>query len=335
MRRHLFISGLAIVTALSGATMWKLTWSDRHAMTTPVAGGAAGQIDGRLIYAGGTTWTAGVKHWLRDVAVYDPSTDRWIAGPALPAALAYGAVLRSDGALEILGGSGGQNTSRECWRLASVKGPWQRRSLAPVDTLLGRAELVAGRAWLFGGCADVADLTRCSDSVWRREADGMWQQAANLPQGALAMPAAAAVGSRVYLFGGCSMKSAGALVNRDDAYSFDTGSRKWARLRSLPHANRGMTAAALDDRHILLAGGYTATQAEAAGKPADFGFTAAVWLYDTQTDTYREASALPYATSGVELVVQASTIFAMGGEHRMRDRSNRLLVAPMPTAALP
>src|SRR5205085_8423251 len=127
-----------------------------------------------------------------------------------------------------------------------------------------------------GGCSDAADLTTCSDKVWAREKDGAWRHAASLPQGGLAMPAAAAVHTRVYLFGGCSMKSAGALVNHDDAYSFDTGSSRWTRLRPLPHANRGMTAAALDDRYILLAGGYTASQAQAAGKPADFGFTSAV-----------------------------------------------------------
>ena len=123
---------------------------------------------------------------------------------------------------------------------------------------------------------------------------------------------------------------AGALVNHDDAYAFDTGSSHWTRLRPLPHAIRGMTAAPLDDRHILLAGGYTATAAEAVGKPPDFGFTSAVWVYDTQTDSYAEAAPLLFATAGIELVRQGGSIFAMGGEQRMRDRSNRLLVAPIP-----
>jgi hypothetical protein len=234
------------------------------------------------------------------------------------------------GTIEILGGSNGEKTHRHCFRLNAVDGAWQSTGEAPADTLLGRAAFLGGRTWLFGGCSDVADLTTCSDEVWARQKDGAWRHAARLPQGGVAMPAAAAVRTRMYLFGGCSMNSAGALVNHDEAYAFDTGSNRWTRLRPLPHSNRGITAAALDERYILLAGGYTASPAEAAGKPADFGFTSAVWVYDTSSDSYREASPLLFATAGIELVRHADMIFAMGGEQRMRDRSNRLLAAPIP-----
>lgn len=309
--------------------MWTLNWTDRQAMPTPVAGGTVAVLNGQLVYAGGTSWKDGVKHWLRDVVLYDPAQSRWTNGPTLPAALAYGAALRWEDGLEVLGGSDGEKTRLDSWRLSKTNGVWQRTGSAPAGTLFGRAEAIGQRAYLFGGCADVADLTKCTDAVHVRDTNGQWKQISTLPQGAVAMPAAAKAGGRVYLFGGCSMKTAGALVNRDDAYVFDTGTRKWTRLKPLPKANRGMTALRLDDRHILLAGGYTATLAEAAGQPGDFGFTAEVWIYDIQTDSYTAATPLPFASAGVELLSQGQTVYALGGEQRMKDRSNRLLAAPL------
>ena len=54
-------------------------------MPTPVAGGVAGQLGGRLIYAGGATSITGMKHWLRNVAA---------------CGLTYGSGLPSDATLE-------------------------------------------------------------------------------------------------------------------------------------------------------------------------------------------------------------------------------------------
>jgi hypothetical protein len=303
---------------------------DRRPLPTPVAGGVAGQLDGRLLYAGGTTWTAGIKQWLHDSMIYHLVADEWNYGPSLPNALAYGAGVAAGSALEILGGTDGEKTYRDCWSLNALDGEWQPTGEVPVPTLLGRAEIVAGCTWLFGGCSDAADLTTCRDDVWVRETGGAWSRVSALPHGAVAMPAAAALGRHVYLFGGCSMASPGTLVNCAEAYSFDTASSRWTPLRPLPHPNRGLSAVILDDRFILLAGGYTATTAEAAGKAGDLGFTSAVWVYDAAADTYREASPLILAAAGIELVQCGGTIYAMGGEPRMRDRSDRLLVAPIP-----
>ncbi len=328
MQSRSIVLSLAGITAILGANMWTLNWTDRQAMPTPVAGGIVAQLDGQLAYAGGTTWKDGVKLWLRDVVLFDPAKNQWTPGPSLPQALAYGAALRLEDGLEVLGGSDGQTTSLESWRLSKADGTWQSTGSAPAGTLFGRAEAIGQRAYLFGGCADVADLTQCTDTVYVRDTNSQWKQISSLPQGAVAMPAATKAGGRVYLFGGCSMKTAGALVNRDDAYAFEAGTRKWTRLKPLPKANRGMTALLLDDRHILLAGGYTATLAEAAGKPGDFGFAAEVWIYDIQTDSYTAATPLPFAAAGVELLAHSQTVYALGGEQRMKGRSNRLLAAP-------
>lgn len=308
----------------------RLNWEDRQALPRGVAGGAAAAFDGHLVYAGGTNWSGGVKHWLPDVYLYDIAADRWRPGPPLPVPLAYGAWSRSAGALEVYGGTDGQHVYRESWRLESGKTAWTPTGKAPSDTLMGRAERIGDRVYLFGGCSDVADLTRCADTVQVREPGGTWHKVSTLPQGALAMPASAVARGRAYLFGGCSMPAAGKLINRDDAWSFNPSKNQWRRLRPLPHANRGLTSAVLGDRYILLSGGYTATQQEAAGKPADFGFTAAVMAYDIETDTYTDLTPLPFPVAGMEILVSGDRLFGIGGEHKMKERADRLISSPLP-----
>jgi N-acetylneuraminic acid mutarotase len=229
--------------------------------------------------------------------------------------------------MEVLGGSDGEKTHRECWRLEAGATQWKPSGTAPVDTVFGRAAVSGGKTYLFGGCADVVDLMGCGDGVHVREADGQWRRVSTLPQGPIAMPAAASVQGKTYFFGGCSMQQAGALKNRDDAYSYDPATNQWKRLRALPHANRGMTAAAANDRFILLYGGYTASVEEAAGKGPEYGFTAAVLAYDIQEDRYRDAGTAPLAAAGVELLYQTGRLYAVGGEQRMKGRSARLMTA--------
>ena len=179
--------------------------------------------------------------------------------------------------------------------------------------------------FILGGCPDVADLAACSDSVWRRDDGGPWRRVSSLPGGPLALTAIAVVRGRIYVFGGCSMPPGGALVNRSAAYSFDPQTNAWATLRALPNANRGASAVAIDDRSILIFGGYTASPQEAAGKTATFGFSADVLLYEIAADSYKPATPMPLPVLGVEFVMNSRTLYGAGGEDRMRGRSARLM----------
>ncbi len=318
-------AGAILLLLAAGAP--RLTWEDRHPLPQGAGGGAAGLVGGSLVYAGGTNWTGGQKRWLREVYEYNIAADRWLAGPPLPAPMAYGAWSYSAEALEIYGGTDGSRAFRDCWRLEAGQHAWVPAGQAPADTLLARAERIGQQVYLFGGCSDVADLTRCGDAVHLRERVGVWRRISALPQGALAMAASAVANGRVYLFGGCSMSSPGRLVNRDDAWSFDPRTGQWRRLRPLPHANRGLSAAAVSDRYVLLFGGYTASAREAAGKPADFGFSSTVLAYDIERDVYTELAPMPMAVSEMPMIPAGNVIFGIGGEHRMRGRTPRLLAA--------
>lgn len=325
------IKGAASISILLflAAAAPRITWTDKARIPVPVAGGYVAKAGNTIFYAGGATWKGGVKRWLRDVNRYDAATDRWSPGPQLPVPLAYGGFIEIDGGMEIYGGSDGNRVYRECWRLGPGGAAWSSKGKLATDPLLSRALNINGRVYLIGGCPDVVDLTHCSDAVQLSE-KGSWRKVSAIPSGSLSDFAAAAIGGHVYVFGGCSMPAPNKLVNRDGAYSLDVRTGVWRTLRRLPHANRGLSATAVNSRYIVLSGGYTATGEEAAGKPADFGFTAAVMIYDTETNQYRAGTPLPFAVSGAETLLLGRTIFAFGGEDRMRGRTARTLAGMLP-----
>src|SRR2546425_597647 len=160
---------VVILTAAFTSPMLNLQWTYRHSMPLPVAGGAAAFLGDRMVYASGTAWTDGVKRWLKEAHVYDPAADRWTAGPPLPRPLAYGACVRYGKAMEILGGSDGEKTHRECWRLEEGAQQWLASGTAPADTPRRNCWRADLPVW---GCADVADLTQCSEAVHGREPGG-------------------------------------------------------------------------------------------------------------------------------------------------------------------
>ena len=316
---------------LAMAPAMTLVWTEGKSMPRPEAGGAAGFLDGELVIAGGTTWEGDTKLWLKDVQIYQPGKNAWRSGPALPVPLAYGPFVYSADGLEIFGGTDGRESHRQSWKLDRSKSKWHATGAIPADALLGRAARIGDSVFILGGCPDVADLKGCSDSVWRRDGGTPYRRVSSLPGGPLALTAIAVVRDRIYVFGGCSLPAtgpaAGVLVNRSAAYSYDPQTNAWTALRALPSAKRGASAVALDDRSIMLFGGYTASPQEAAGKSATFGFSADVLVYDIATDTYKPATPMPVPLLGVEFVMSGRTLYGGGGEDRMRGRSGRLMEA--------
>lgn len=304
---------LLLTTAMTAAT-GNLEWMEKAPLPKAQAGGAVGLFGGTMVIAGGTNWEGDVKHWLRDVQLYDTGADRWRSGPALPEAMGYGPYTQSADGLEIYGGSDGAVTSRKIVRLDAGLKRWSVTGETPAGTLLGHAARVGQSVYLLGGCEDVADLTRCTDAVWKRADGGPWERAGSIPNGPLALAASAVVDGRVYLFGGCSMPG-GKLRNHSEAWMFAPRTGEWKALRPLPAGNRGITAAVVNGR-IYLFGGYT-----------DGGFSAEVLVYDPAADAYSAQGAMPLAVVGLQFVPHAGKLWGAGGEHRMRARSAKTFAA--------
>jgi N-acetylneuraminic acid mutarotase len=316
-------TGVIAGMILPAAFAWSVHWDRRADLPIPLAGGYAFAFEKGVIYAGGATWRDGVKEYRADVHLYDASSDKWNRIPSLPLPLAYGAAVSTSQGIEILGGISTSRVYRQSLRLQASTKTWLMSGALPADTLLARAEAVRDEVYLFGGCGDLADLTTCSDSVWMRR-EKKWERVASLPKGPLAVAASAALGHAIYLFGGCSTPSKGTVVNHNEAWRFDTRKREWKQLQSSPRPVRGLSAVALDGQRILLVGGYAASQQEAEGKPADYGFSSDALIYDAVTDRYLPTTSLPVAAATIGLVNSGPRIYAVGGEDRMKGRSPRV-----------
>jgi hypothetical protein len=126
------------------------------------------------------------------------------------------------------------------------------------------------------------------------------------------MMAATAAAGAIFLFGGASGDP---IRNRDDAFSFDLRTQSWQCLRPLPEPMRGAAAVALDDRHIVLCGGYSSH------------FRSDVLIYEIQSDCYFPADPLRFGLMGAEFSLAGNLLIGAGGEDRIASRSPWLLRA--------
>jgi N-acetylneuraminic acid mutarotase len=307
------------MTLALAASPPNVQWKGHASAPEGVSGGAWARLGDKLIYAGGTTWRGGVKHWLRTTAAYTTSADTWSVGPPLPEDLAYGPYVGEGHMLEIFGGMNQDGPSLHCWRLHENSSRWESSGVLAAPTVLAKAGNLSGTPFIFGGCKDANDLRSCSQAVWKRTERGDWVGAGTMPIEGLAMPAFAAVSGRAYLFGGCSAKATGEVVNRSDAYRYDAGTSAWKSLRPLPRAARGLAAVALNTRQILLLGGVE------GNNPSLPEFSKSVFVYDIERDRYEDVASLPFGVMGLEALFDGHSIWGMGGEDKARSRSARLL----------
>ncbi len=310
---------VAVLLLVAMPAASQLSWENKNPMPRGKAGMATAFLGDDLVLAGGTLWENDVKYYLKEVTLYDTTEDRWRQGPPLPVGLAYGGYRHDNHGMEILGGTDGERVCRDRWKLDSGKTRWRKAGVIPADLLFTRVATIGRRVYLFGGCPDVADLTGCTDAVYAAGDDGAWKKVSRIPNGPTAIAASAVVEDRVYLFGGCSMPSAGKVVNRDGVYSYNPNADEWKQLRSLPQPVRGASAAVVDDRYVYLFAGYAGSNQDTSGMSSD------VLIYDVETDSYRKATQMPLKLMAIDFFLHKGTFYGAGGEDRGKSRSAHTL----------
>jgi N-acetylneuraminic acid mutarotase len=112
------------------------------------------------------------------------------------------------------------------------------------------------------------------------------------------------------------------VANVDAVFIYSIAEKRWTRGAPLPFASRGLAACIFDDRHILIAGGYTDR------------FSADCFIYDTKADRYSNTLSLPY-TAMVNLVRAGDFVYCVGGEDKMKHRSPNCYRIPWRELLLP
>lgn len=282
-------------------------WEAMAPLPQPAAGFVAGEIDQKVIVAGGTNWPDGTKHWLDTIWAYDPATNVWSEGPRLPHPLAYAAFATSNDRLYFVGGADGKQARREIYSLdAALKVTHHGNLRQPLAFASGA--MLNGQMHIVGGTPDPDDWSRVlPQHLVVTISDANASEASPLDQ-ALGLPAMASAANRLFLFTGAFFDAQQQVHNLDLARSW---SQSWQSLASYPVAARGVTAVALSETRLYLAGGY-GTDAQ--------GFLADAWLYDLPHDRYLPAVKLPIAAT-LALVRFGDHVYALGGEDQKKHRT--------------
>jgi N-acetylneuraminic acid mutarotase len=288
-------------------------WERLAPLPEPNGGFISGAVDGRIVVAGGTNWRDDVKHWLTRIHAYDPATNAWRETGTLAGPLAYAAAGEHAGALWFGSGTSGKKTQLTVGNID--------RSLAAKSAFtLGSGFVLAGGAvigsslYVLGGTDDMDHLERATNSFASVDLrTGRTTKLAEYPEPGFFTGASAACGDRFFAFGGARWDAtANTVANLSSAHAFNTMSGRWEKLAPLPAAIRGITAVALDDSHILLAGGYKNDAEE---------FTDEAFIYDIASGKYIATRPLPYR-SMVSLVKLGDWLYCLGGEDRKKHRSD-------------
>src|ERR1700682_2676203 len=99
-----WISLSALGVLMASVAVSSLTWTDRAPMPLPRAGYMAGELDGKLVVAGGSYWQDGKKHWSARTDYFDPAKNEWQPGAQMPEIMSDAACVAFQGSLYTFGG---------------------------------------------------------------------------------------------------------------------------------------------------------------------------------------------------------------------------------------
>jgi hypothetical protein len=194
----------------------------------------------------------------------------------------------------------------------TVQIPAQSGSGAVTATVLGRlpqprsdsvAVTIGSTAFVVGGY----DGTHPDPQVLSTSDGKHFSVVASLPV-AVRYPAVAALGGRIYVFGGEAVTGPGAGAPVDMVQVVDPIARTATEIGHLPHSLMGAAAAVIAG-HLYVAGGVTAATGGASGAPVND-----VWAFNPTSHKMMRAGTLPVAVAYSGASVVGSRAWLIGGE---------------------
>ncbi len=283
-------------------------WRERAPMPRPRAGLIQGAVGSRMVVAGGSYWENDRKFRSDRTDLFEPATNQWLAGPALPSP-------RSDAACTVVGETlyvfgGGHDGEPTDDVLAFRGGAWEIVHLKlPAPRINGFAATLGGWVYVVGGVVPAGGPSAISSTIWSWDpasTDG-FREHAPIPGRARMSFGLAGHADRIYLFGGFG-DSGSDDDNLDEVLSFDPAADRWTVLPPLPVARRAWWAQSVGDA-ILLLGGYTG------------GFETDIYAFDPATATAELAGVLPHGLADSKFVQIGSHLVTAGGESGNRLRA--------------
>jgi N-acetylneuraminic acid mutarotase len=288
------------------------TWQKLPSLPAPNGGFISGELDGMILVMGGTNWVGETKHWLNTVYRFDPATLAWTELESLTSPLAYGIGVNLDGAFLVVGGTTGNSPSHG---VVMVEGDHVQTTAArgvSSPAVLSAGGVIDGEIIVVGGTDDAANVPGLRrDVIGFNVANGQTRTLARFPGPGIGTAASAVVTGELFVFAGAKWDEDHKRVqNVADAWAFSLKRDGWRPVEPYPLVARGVSAVALDQHRVYLAGGYRSDD-----------FTDCAFIFDTRTGSYTAARPLPYKGQ-VGLVRCGDYVYCIGGEDRMKHRTD-------------
>lgn len=305
------LAAVATAATLSAAPL-KMNWKNLPAAPEAVARPFSGLVDGKLLTAGGSTYTA-AKGYVTTVSVYDPDTNTWTARGNLPHGIAEGGAAAVKDGLLCVGGMTATGAVNKAF-LLKIDGT----TVALPDFPHGTLTMTAATAW-DGGAAFVGGLLNGepTNRVFTLKKSGnswVWGELPALPGPARSQAVAAEQNgdqkSRVLVvFGGTTTGGDRKQMALYDGWGYTKdfdGNWAWQKLEEAPVSTIGAAFQAIGDQHILLIGGYNGQLWDRANRmpaaewttwlakePAAFGWNRTVYAYHAVTGKWTPYGEIP------------------------------------------
>lgn len=282
------------------------------------AGGALIELsDGRLMYAGGTTWEDGVKRWLDEVFIYDIAANSWSNGPSLPDPVDASLPVRIEGQWVLLSGESTLDVRKHGTKLIEYDEQlqWQLAPDLPFRKSTAMGGMIGDELIVVGGADDHKNYGRGEATVWiARESKGncedwVWSREADYPGRAHSIAAGAIYNKRLYIFGGFYVDN-GAPMNTDEVFCYTPG-EGWQKLRSLPVACRAATAVPVEGVGIVLIGG-----------DGDAGVSRDILVYQPDSDAYYHVGTMPVPVAAASGFAIGRNVYLAGNENQPASRQS-------------
>jgi len=244
-------------------------------------------------------------------------------------------------------------TYKDGYRLSHVDNIWQWTPLPPLPSPSCWAGIssIGSRIYAVGGADyDAKSFHTLTDRTGAIKRFGArlivfdtnnpkagWASLSPCPGTPRCLTTASVVDGKIYVMGGVGVMTSGTYCNVVDSWRYDPNQDTWERLRDMPISGTGSTSSLIvyEDRYLLLPCGYqynrimkpdgsivpkygTPSKVKRTWKQHSRYKTTSYYnhcfVYDTKTNLYGTATALPFDDVGSITVVSGDTVYIFPGE---------------------
>lgn len=268
---------------------------------------------GRIYVAGGLSDDIALEQQQMTavVQIFDPATQSWSLGPALPEPRHHGYLVSVREQLFLFGGfieahGGRWSASADVLLLDENSNSWRKVADLPKPLTETTAVVIQNKVHLASGRSP----SGAGNAQWRDQQDVNWHwifdpvsnSVTDAPSLNIALNSATAVvlAEQFYVIGGRQVAGGNlALVQR-----FDLLSQQWQAMASLPQAQGGLAAAVLNHQIWVFGGEYFNDGG---------GVYSEVWVYNPQTNQWQQRGEMPVPRHGLGAVSLNDAIYILGG----------------------